>query len=187
MAVLRVPASVDALTAAVGLAAFASLTQMQVGLLARLRRPFGSTRSPLSPDSYVAYNNLGFYLARTDDEEDAGTGQRVFRSKSLRINATFPDAQNNLGHTLAREGKLQEAIKYYSRRSGAQPSRLHRFTTTWVWHWRVWAASTKQPTISEKRSRLGRLIPWPTITWGNCWPSRARYARPERNWRKHSA
>ena len=90
-----------------------TLTELQVGYWRDTPTLWTHTIAVV-PDSYVAYNNLGYYFARADDEEYPGSRPKSISKKSLRINATFPDAQNNLGHTLAREGKLQEAIKYYS-------------------------------------------------------------------------
>ena len=166
VALLRVPATVRAVTAAVGLAAFAALTELQVGYWRDTPTLWTHTIAVV-PNSYVAYNNLGYYFARADDENTQAQAKEYFE-KSLRINATFPDAQNNLGHTLAREGKLQEAIKYYSDALALNPrfaqvhnnlglalARVGRVDEA-ADHFRE--AFTIRPTYSMAHNNLGKLL-----------------------------
>ncbi len=70
-----------------------------------------------SQRSYLARNNLGFYLESQGDYDAA----RDMYNESLAINDTFDDARTNLGNILYREGDIDSAIKEYRRALDTSP------------------------------------------------------------------
>jgi protein O-mannosyl-transferase len=69
-------------------------------------------------DNYLAYNNLGFYLANRGKPEEA----KEYYRQSIAINPNYSDALNNLGFVLAGERKHAEAISYYERALRSSPN-----------------------------------------------------------------
>lgn len=65
----------------------------------------------VTEDNYLAYNNLGFYLANKGRVDEAMDNYR----KSLEINPNYEDALNNLGYALAGKKQFREAIPFYQR------------------------------------------------------------------------
>src|SRR2546422_1510916 len=63
----------------------------------------------VTKNNYLAYNNLGFYLANKGKNDEAMQNYH----ESLKINPVYEDALNNLGYALAGKKKFQEAIPYY--------------------------------------------------------------------------
>ena len=59
--------------------------------------------------NYLAYNNLGFYLAGKGRVDEALENYR----KAIEINPAYEDALNNIGYTLAGKKQPAEAIPYY--------------------------------------------------------------------------
>jgi protein O-mannosyl-transferase len=119
VAYLHVPASVAAYAAGLTLGAGAVLTEVQLGHWRDTPTLWNHTIAVV-PDSYVAYNNLGYYFAGEDDEGSLAQAKEYFEA-SLRLSPNFADARNNLGHSLAREGRLQEAIKFYTEALALNP------------------------------------------------------------------
>jgi tetratricopeptide (TPR) repeat protein len=115
----RVPASIVGAAAGIPLAACAVLTELQVGHWHDTVTLWTHTIAAV-PESFVAYNNLGYYFASEDDEESRAKALEYYKA-SLRVSPDFPDAKNNLGFSLAREGRLQEAIKFYSEALALNP------------------------------------------------------------------
>lgn len=70
--------------------------------------------------NYLAYNNLGFYLANHGRSAEALTNYEA----SLRIKPDYPDARNNLGHVLAGQRRFAEAIEHYRLALASAPSNL---------------------------------------------------------------
>ena len=68
--------------------------------------------------NYLAYNNLGYYLASKGKAEEA---MRCYR-QSLEINPVYEEALNNVGYALAGEKKFLEAIGYYEAALRIQPN-----------------------------------------------------------------
>jgi len=64
-----------------------------------------------SPRSYLARNNLGFYLESQGDDNAA----RRLYEEALAINDSFDDALTNMGNALYRSGDIDAAIEYYLR------------------------------------------------------------------------
>jgi tetratricopeptide (TPR) repeat protein len=74
----------------------------------------------VSPNNYLAYNNLGYYLADRGKTAEAMTNYL----KSLSINPNYEDALNNVGHALAGQGKFLEAIPYYEAALRVRPKHV---------------------------------------------------------------
>jgi tetratricopeptide (TPR) repeat protein len=110
---LALPRLLLACAVGLALAACAALTWVQLGYW-RDSMSLWTHSLEVTPNNYVAYNNLGYVLALADDEESNAEALEYFQ-KTLRLNRNFADGNNNLGHALAREGKLQEAIEFYTR------------------------------------------------------------------------
>jgi tetratricopeptide (TPR) repeat protein len=166
VAYFHVPASVAAAAAGLPLAACALLTEVQLGHWHDTPTLWYHTIAAV-PDSYVAYNNLGYYFAGEDDESSHAQAKEFFEA-SLRVSPNFPDAKNNLGRSLAREGRLQEAIKFYSEALALNPrfaqvhnnlglalARVGRLDEA-ADHFRQ--AFTIRPTYSMAHNNLGKLL-----------------------------
>ena len=74
----------------------------------------------VSPDNYLAYNNLGYYFFNHGRTAEALENYQ----KSLRINPNYEDALNNVGHALATAGRPQEAIPYYEAALRVRPNHV---------------------------------------------------------------
>ena len=74
----------------------------------------------VTQENYLAYNNLGFYLANHGRKAEALECYLA----SLKIKPDYADAQNNLGHALAGEGKYAEAIEHYRIALRSSPENL---------------------------------------------------------------
>jgi tetratricopeptide (TPR) repeat protein len=74
----------------------------------------------VEPKNYLAYNNLGFYLANHGNPTEAMENYQ----KSIAINPEYEDALNNLGHALAGQGFPQRAIPYYERALRVRPNHV---------------------------------------------------------------
>ncbi len=71
----------------------------------------------VTPDNYLAYNNLGFYYSGQGRIAEAMAQYQ----KSLDINPQYADALNNMGHALAGQRRHAEAIPYYEKALRAEP------------------------------------------------------------------
>jgi tetratricopeptide (TPR) repeat protein len=63
----------------------------------------------VTPNNYLAYNNLGFDLSAKGRFREAKENY----AKSIAINPQYPDALNNMGFALAGEKNYVQAIPYY--------------------------------------------------------------------------
>jgi tetratricopeptide (TPR) repeat protein len=63
----------------------------------------------VTPNNYLAYNNLGYYLAGVGRTAEAMEDYRM----SLKINPAYEDALNNLGYGYAGQKNYTEAIRLY--------------------------------------------------------------------------
>jgi tetratricopeptide (TPR) repeat protein len=70
--------------------------------------------------NYLAYNNLGFYLAGRGQDKEALENYR----KALEINPVYDDALNNIGYALAGQKKPAEAIPYYEAALRIRPNHV---------------------------------------------------------------
>jgi tetratricopeptide (TPR) repeat protein len=66
--------------------------------------------SQLNPRSALAYNNLGWVLARQGQLDTA----MAYYTEALRLKPAMYEAHANLGDALATQGKLEEAIAHYT-------------------------------------------------------------------------
>jgi tetratricopeptide (TPR) repeat protein len=110
---VKQPRVVPALAAGVALSLCAVLTEVQLGYWHDSGTLWAHTIEA-TKNNYLAYNQLGYLLAKADNEEDNEQALQYFR-KTLEINPSYPNANYNFGHALAREGRLQEAIEFYTR------------------------------------------------------------------------
>jgi tetratricopeptide (TPR) repeat protein len=67
-------------------------------------------------ECWLAYNNLGELLAKTNREE----GMTYYQA-ALRIRPEYPEALNNVGYELTQSGRYQEAIEYLEHAVRANP------------------------------------------------------------------
>jgi tetratricopeptide (TPR) repeat protein len=74
----------------------------------------------VTPDNYLAYNNLGHYLDRKGRTTEA---MRNYQ-KSLSIKRDYEDALNNVGYILAGQHKPAEAIPYYEAALRVRPDQV---------------------------------------------------------------
>ena len=86
----------------------AGLTWRQIGFWKNTETLFGRAVA-VTRDNYLAYNNLGFYLANHGRYAEAITNYQA----SVRIKPDYEDALNNLGHALAELGRNTEALPFY--------------------------------------------------------------------------
>ncbi|MGH8102286.1 MAG: tetratricopeptide repeat protein, partial [Chthoniobacterales bacterium] len=63
----------------------------------------------VSPNNFVAHNNLGLVLDQTGRTEAAITEYE----EALQIQPAYAETHNNLGNALSRMGRLHEAIVHY--------------------------------------------------------------------------
>jgi tetratricopeptide (TPR) repeat protein len=70
--------------------------------------------------NYLAYNNLGHYLAGRGKVEEA----LVNYHKAIEINPAYEDALNNIGYALAGQKKHAEAIPYYEAALRLRPNHV---------------------------------------------------------------
>jgi tetratricopeptide (TPR) repeat protein len=70
--------------------------------------------------NYLAYNNLGYYLAGRGKVEEALVNYR----KAIEINPACEDALNNIGYALAGQKKYAEAIPYYEAALRIKPNHV---------------------------------------------------------------
>jgi tetratricopeptide (TPR) repeat protein len=70
--------------------------------------------------NYLAYNNLGYYLAGRGQVEEALVNYR----KAIEINPVYDDALNNIGYALAGQKKPAEAIPYYEEALRIRPNHV---------------------------------------------------------------
>ncbi len=94
--------------AALVLVVFAKLTERQIAYWQNSETLFGNAVA-VTEKNYLAYNNLGFYLANSGKRDEAIKNYRM----AVEIDPTYQDAQNNLGHALAEKDKYAEAIPHY--------------------------------------------------------------------------
>jgi protein O-mannosyl-transferase len=105
--------------AALSLAVCGLLTVRQLGYWRDSETLF--TRAvEVTPNNYLAYNNLGYYLSGQKKIEDALKNYR----KALAINPNYEDALNNLGYALAGQKKYGEAIGYYQAALRVRPGHV---------------------------------------------------------------
>ncbi len=105
---LRAKPAGAALAVVVFTAVCAGLTWRQIGFWKNTETLFGRAVA-VTRDNYLAYNNLGFYLANHGRYAEAITNYQV----SVRIKPDYEDALNNLGHALAELGRNAEALPFY--------------------------------------------------------------------------
>ena len=74
----------------------------------------------VTPNNYLAYNNLGFYLSGQGNAAAAMTNY----VEALRIKPDYEDALNNLGYALAGMKRYPEAIGYYERALQTRPDQV---------------------------------------------------------------
>lgn len=91
-------------------------TRHQVDIWRNSRSLFEHAVS-VTPDNYLAFNNLGLVEA---GEGNAGKAVAYY-IKALKARPNFAEALNNLGNAFAGQGKMDEAIAQYSRALKAQP------------------------------------------------------------------
>jgi tetratricopeptide (TPR) repeat protein len=117
-AVEQRPGRLPALAIATGivLAACAVLTFQQVGYWENTLTLFGRAVRVTSRN-YLAWNNLGFYLANNGRAEEAIEKYQ----ESLKINPSYEEALNNIGHALAGRRQYKEAIVFYERALAIKP------------------------------------------------------------------
>jgi len=117
----RWPASKPALgaLAALSIAVCALLTRIQIRNWANSETLFRHAVA-VTHDNYLAYNNLGFYLAKKGRKAEAAECYRA----SLKIRPDYTDARNNLGLALAGERKYSEAIEQYRRALRSNPDHV---------------------------------------------------------------
>jgi tetratricopeptide (TPR) repeat protein len=70
--------------------------------------------------NYLAYNNLGYYLAGRGKVEEA----LVNYHKAIEINPAYEDALNNIGYALAGQKKHAEAVPYYEAALRIRPNHV---------------------------------------------------------------
>jgi protein O-mannosyl-transferase len=97
-----------ALGAGAALAACALLTERQIHFWSDSEALFGHAVQ-VTPNNYLAYNNLGFYLNGKGRTAEAMDNYR----KALEINPAYEDALNNLGYAYAGQKKFAEAVPLY--------------------------------------------------------------------------
>jgi tetratricopeptide (TPR) repeat protein len=71
-----------------------------------------------NPQGWLAHNNLGLELLRTDREDEA---LEHFR-KAVELNPGFAEAQNNFANRLSRRGRVDEAIGHYQKAIELNPA-----------------------------------------------------------------
>lgn len=96
--------------AAFSLLACSFLTIHQVGFWQNSATLF-QRAVQVTPNNYLAYNNLGFYYSGNGDVAAAVTNY----VKALEIKPDYEDALNNMGYALAGMRRFPEAISYYER------------------------------------------------------------------------
>ncbi len=107
------------LGAAAMLAACALLTERQIHFWHDSEALFRHAVQ-VTPNNYLAYNNLGFYLSKVGRTAEAMEDYRL----SLKINPSYEDALNNLGYALAGQKKYQEAIPLYEAALRIRPNHV---------------------------------------------------------------
>ena len=70
------------------------------------------------PSFAVAYDNLGYALAKKGDIGEAITHYKT----AIKINPNYANAYNNLGAVLAQQGSLKEAINYFQEALRLKPN-----------------------------------------------------------------
>jgi tetratricopeptide (TPR) repeat protein len=113
----RVPAL--GVSAGVALLAFSCLTVRQVEFWKTSESLFGHTVQ-VTQGNYLAYNNLGYYLANRGHIAEAMENYQ----KALAINPSYEDALNNMGYALAGQKRNAEAIPYYERALRVRPNHV---------------------------------------------------------------
>ncbi|HTL57006.1 MAG TPA: tetratricopeptide repeat protein [Candidatus Limnocylindrales bacterium] len=108
-----------ALTGGLSLLACAGLTARQIFFWHDSESLFQRAVTVTSRN-YLAYNNLGFYLANHGKSDDALVNYR----KALEINPLYEDALNNIGYALAGAKKPMEAIPYYEAALRVRPKHV---------------------------------------------------------------
>ena len=95
---------------------WAGLTWRQIGFWRNTETLFGRAVA-VTKDNYLAYNNLGFYLANHGRVAEAITNYQ----ESIRIKPDYVDALNNLGHALSEQGRHAEALPFLEGALRGQP------------------------------------------------------------------
>ena len=95
------------------------LTWQQTAIWATTETLFGNAVR-VTQKNYLAYNNLGYYLANHGRTAEAFTNYEA----SLRIKPDYADARNNLGHVLAGQRRYAEAIAHYRAGLASAPNNL---------------------------------------------------------------
>ncbi|HEY9174854.1 MAG TPA: tetratricopeptide repeat protein [Verrucomicrobiae bacterium] len=95
---------------------WAGLTWRQIGFWKNTETLF-SRAVAVTKDNYLAYNNLGFYLANHGRVAEAITNYQA----SIRIKPDYVDALNNLGHSLSEQGRHAEALPFLDGALRGQP------------------------------------------------------------------
>jgi protein O-mannosyl-transferase len=95
------------------------LTWRQIGYWNNTETLF-SRAVAVTKDNYLAYNNLGFYLANHGRWAEAMTNYQA----SIRIKPDYEDALNNLGHALAEQNRNAEALPFYEAALRINPSHV---------------------------------------------------------------
>jgi tetratricopeptide (TPR) repeat protein len=106
--------------AAVALAACVLLTLRQVRYWRNSETLF-LRAVEVSPNNYLAYNNIGFYLSKLPDRSAEAID---YYRKSLAINPAYEDALNNLGYALAAQKHYTDAIGWYRKALQVRPGHV---------------------------------------------------------------
>jgi len=74
----------------------------------------------VTPNNYLAYNNLGHYLSGKGRAAEAMANYM----RALEINPVYDEALNNVGYALAGQRRFPEAIDYYERALRIRPDQV---------------------------------------------------------------
>jgi tetratricopeptide (TPR) repeat protein len=110
-------AVVAGVVAAALLVACLVLTVRQIGFWRNTETLFRRAVE-VTQNNYLAYNNLGYYLANHGRNAEA----MKYYERSIAINPTYADALNNLGYSYANQKNFRAAMPYYTRALQAQPN-----------------------------------------------------------------
>lgn len=99
--------------------ALSALTARQINFWRNSETLFTRTVD-VTPNNYLAYNNLGHYLESHGKSDLALEHYR----KSVSINPLYDEALNNLGHALASRRQYPEAIELLKRAVAAKPNEV---------------------------------------------------------------
>jgi len=108
-----------AAAAALSLVACAALTLRQLGFWHDSETLFRRAVQ-VTPNNYLAYNNLGHYLSGKGKTAEAMANY----TRALEINPLYDEALNNIGYALAGQRRFPEAIGFYERALRVRPTQV---------------------------------------------------------------